>query len=106
MKANVSLLLNNTKKDLIGRITAAILLAAFLRSKSKDAPLDSDVKRLLSEEADSIRKFIAAAASAGLSRDIMNETSETVADLVPKETNYYNNETVNALLSLWDNSKH
>jgi hypothetical protein len=93
--------LDNTRKDLIGGVTAVVLLAAFLRSAPGDRTLDSDLVAFLSENSQAIDGLVNSVLRAALAEELRDEVLGTVGDLVPREPGYYNQLTVNSLLSLY-----
>jgi len=101
MSGSDSMFLNNTKKDLIGGITAIVLVAGFLRAGPVHGTLDSSLREFLSENAQAIEKLMKAVLLAAVSEELTGGVSEVLSGLVPDQPGYYDRVTINALLSVY-----
>jgi len=101
MSNNDSMFLDNTKKDLIGGITAAVFLSFLLRAAPDGGTLDSHLVAFLTENSQEIDKFVDAVLTVALTGELKDEVAGTLKDLVLGQPGYYDKTTINALLSLY-----
>jgi hypothetical protein len=97
--------LDNTRKDLIGGVTAVVFLVALLDTVHSDGALDREISAFLSRNSQAIEKLVGAVLSAALATDMTNEVAGTLSELVPRQPGYYDRTTINALLCLYAGEK-